>query len=57
MDISKVDPNSNDYLDMFAYSSHLTDSGECPGAQEDFAMAINGISTGGLIGLLFCESR
>lgn len=39
VDISKVDPNSSDYLDMFAYSSHLTDSGECPGAQEAFMKA------------------
>ncbi len=23
VDISKVDPNSSDYLDMFAYSSHM----------------------------------
>ena len=39
VDISKVDPNHGDYVDMFAYSSHLTDSGECPGAQAAFMRA------------------
>ena len=36
VDISKVDPNHSNYVDMFAYSSHLTDSGKCPGAQAAF---------------------
>ena len=36
VDVSKVDPNNCDYLDMYAYSCHLTDSGECPGAQDAF---------------------
>lgn len=36
VDISKVDPKSCDTIDMFAYSSHLTDSGECKDAQSAF---------------------
>lgn len=36
VDISKVDPNNCDEIDMFAYSSHLTVSGECPNAQSSF---------------------
>lgn len=36
VDVSKVDPRNSDYIDMFAYSSHLTASGECPGAQSSF---------------------
>lgn len=36
VDVSKVDPKNCDYLDMYAYSCHLTDSGECPGAQDAF---------------------
>ena len=36
VDISKVDPNNCDYIDMIAYSSHLTDSGQCPNAQRAF---------------------
>lgn len=36
VDISKVNPGNSDYLDMFAYSSHLADSGKCPDAQGAF---------------------
>ena len=36
VDVSKVDPQNSDYIDMFAYASHLTDSGQCPGAQSAF---------------------
>ena len=36
VDVSKIDPRNSDYIDMFAYSSHLTDSGQCPGAQSAF---------------------
>lgn len=36
VDVSKVDPKNSDYIDMFAYSSHLTASGECPSAQSSF---------------------
>lgn len=36
VDISKVDPKSCDTIDMFAYSSHLADSGECKDAQSAF---------------------
>ena len=36
VDVAEVDPNSADYLDMFAYSSHLADSGKCPDAQGAF---------------------
>ena len=36
VDVTEVDPNSADYLDMFAYSSHLADSGKCPDAQGAF---------------------
>ena len=36
VDISKVDPNNCDEIDMFAYSSHLTASGKCPTAQKAF---------------------
>lgn len=36
VDISKVDTKGSDYIDMFAYSSHLSASGECPGAQSAF---------------------
>lgn len=32
VDISKVDPQNSDYIDMLAYSGHAADSGECPGA-------------------------
>lgn len=37
VDISKVDPKSCDTIDMFAYSSHLADSGECKEAQSAFS--------------------
>lgn len=36
VNISKVDPKNCDAIDMFAYSSHLADSGECPDAQRAF---------------------
>ncbi len=36
VDISKVDPKNSDYIDMFAYSSHLSASGEYPSALSDF---------------------
>ena len=36
VDVAEVDLNSADYLDMFAYSSHLADSGKCPDAQGAF---------------------
>ena len=39
VDISKVDPKNCDEIDMFAYSSHLSASGECPNAQSSFIRA------------------
>ena len=39
VDVSKVDTKSCDYIDMFAYSSHLSASGKCPGAQSAFIRA------------------
>lgn len=39
VDVSKVDPKSSDYIDMFTYSSYLTDSGKCPNAQSAFMCA------------------
>ena len=39
VDISKVAPENCDEIDMFAYSSHLTVSGECPNAQSAFMSA------------------
>ncbi|MCM1499395.1 MAG: hypothetical protein NC124_13090 [Clostridium sp.] len=36
VDISKVAPESCDKIDMFAYASHLTATGECPDAQSAF---------------------
>ena len=39
VDASKVDPNNCDYLDMYAYSCHLTDRGEFPNAQSTFMKA------------------
>ena len=39
VDVAEVDLNSADYLDMFAYSSHLADSGKCPDAQGAFTGA------------------
>ncbi|MDE5910108.1 MAG: hypothetical protein K2H52_15400 [Lachnospiraceae bacterium] len=36
VDVSKVDHGNCDEIDMFAYSSHLTDSGKCPSAQSAF---------------------
>ena len=37
--MSKVDTGGSDYIDMFAYSSHLSASGKCPGAQSAFIRA------------------
>lgn len=42
VDVSKVDPNNCDYLDMYTYSCHLTDSGKCPEAQDAFMGAYMG---------------
>ena len=39
VDVSKVDTKNSDYIDMFAYSSHLSASGECPNAQSAFIRA------------------
>ena len=36
VDVSKVDPQNSDFIDMLAYSGHLADSGECPGAFSTF---------------------
>ena len=36
VDISKVDPQNGSFLDMLAYSGHLANSGECPGAFSAF---------------------
>lgn len=36
VDVSAVDPRNSDYIDMFAYTSHLSASGECPSAQSSF---------------------
>ena len=49
VDISKVDPQNCDEIDMFAYSSHLADSGKCPEAQRAFigAKSNNGNSNSG----------
>lgn len=49
VDISKVDPKNCDEIDMFAYSSHLADSGKCPEAQRAFigAKSNNGNSNSG----------
>ena len=39
VDVSKVDPQKSDFLDMYAYVCHLTDSGEFPDAQSTFMRA------------------
>jgi len=39
VDVSEVDPKNSDYIDMFAYSSHLSASGECPSAQSSFTQS------------------
>lgn len=39
VDLSAVDPGNSDYVDMFAYSSYLTDTGKCPNAQSVFVGA------------------
>lgn len=36
VDVSAVDPNNSDFIDMFAYSSYLEVSGKCSGAQSAF---------------------
>lgn len=36
VDVSKVNPRNSDYIDMFAYTSHLTDTKECLSAQYSF---------------------
>lgn len=36
VDVSQVNPTDCDYLDMFAYSSHLSATGECRSAQSAF---------------------
>ncbi|MDE7267727.1 MAG: hypothetical protein K2N89_09715 [Lachnospiraceae bacterium] len=36
VNISKVDPRNSDFIDMFAYSGHLSETGECPSAQSSF---------------------
>lgn len=36
VDISKVEPKNCDKIDMYAYSSHLSATGECPDAQGVF---------------------
>ena len=36
VDISKIDPQHSDFIDMFAYSSHLSASGRFPDAQGTF---------------------
>lgn len=39
VDVSKVNPGACDYIDMFAYSSHLSASGQHEGAQSSFTSA------------------
>lgn len=39
VDISKVNPAGCDAVDMWAYASHLSSSGEYPGAQQEFMMS------------------
>lgn len=36
VDLTKVDPESSDFIDMYAYSCYLECSGKCPGAQSAF---------------------
>lgn len=36
VDVSQVNPTDCDYIDMFAYSSHLSATGECRSAQSSF---------------------
>lgn len=50
VDISEVDPGNSDYIDMFAYTSHLSAAGECPSAQSSFiraAGALHGMDSTG----------
>lgn len=39
IDISHINPQSSDKVEMFAYSSHLSDTGQCSDAQLRFMMA------------------
>lgn len=58
VDISKVDPTNCDMIDMFVYSSHLTDSGECPNAQSAFLNAsANPHGPGSVYGSVFDEEN
>lgn len=41
IDISEINLKKCDYTEMFAYTSHLSDSGEYPDAQKKFMMASN----------------
>lgn len=56
VDVSKVDPGSSDYIEMFAYTSHLSSSGEYSDAQSVFTRAaanqhgVDGIGYGDLFG-------
>ena len=36
VDVSEVDPRDSDYIDMFAYTSYLSASGDCPSAEASF---------------------
>ncbi len=36
VDVSEVDPRDSDYIDMFAYTSYLSASGDCPSAETSF---------------------
>lgn len=39
VDISKIDPNNCSTIEMYAYSAHLSGTGECPDALTKFMMA------------------
>lgn len=39
IDITQINPQSSDKVEMFAYSSHLADTGQCSNAQLRFMMA------------------
>lgn len=47
VDISKVDPNNCDYIDMYTYSVYLNNSGKSDSAMQDFMMAGAGRGEGG----------
>lgn len=51
IDISKVDPQNADKVEMFAYSSHLSDTGQCSDAQTRFLMASDTVAAKGEDGL------